>query len=200
MRSQHCRPRFAVAFRVATLMRTNLWAKLSSSESDTRPRVMAIELWAFGRTPRNPRRVLARGGRRHCDGAVHRRDDHGAVLMAGECGEIHGACAERFAARSRVAGAHEPAHDSWTESVLRRTTDPAGCRSRGGRGLAYLRDGPQRDGQDHPAEVHHGAIACDHKRDDLRRNRPAGPAVRRAGRARHRLRAPGWRDGSASHG
>ena len=66
-------------------------------------------------------------------------------------------------------------------------------------GLAHLPDGPQRHGQDHAAQVHHGPAAGDSGDDHVRRHRPAAAAGGSAGPARHRLRAAGPRDLPAAH-
>ena len=60
----------------------------------------------------------------------------------------------------RCISEHEPARRSrGAEPVVRRQPHAVGRRPRGRGGIAHLPDGPQRHGQDHPAEVHHGPAA-----------------------------------------
>ena len=86
------------------------------------------------------------------------------------------------------------------QPVLQRQPHPVGCGPRGRGGFLHLPHGPQRHGQDHAAEVHHGAAADAVGRGDVRGARSAPACGRGARAARHRLRAAGPRDFFAAHG
>ena len=76
----------------------------------------------------------------------------------------HGPGAERSARHRGVSGRHERAAGQGPQPVLRRQPHAVGRRSRRAGGLAHLPDGPQRHGQDHAAQVHHGPAAGDVRR------------------------------------
>ena len=103
-------------------------------------------------------------------------------------------------ASSRSTSAHEPAGRQGAQSVVRRQPHAVGRRSRRPAGLADVPHGPQRHGQDHAAEVHHGPAAGDVGRDRVCRHRHPRAAGGEPRAPRHRLRAAGARDLPAADG
>ena len=55
----------------------------------------------------------------------------------------------------------------YSQSVLRRQPHAVGCRPGRACRFAHVPDGPQRHGQDHTAQMHHGLAAGDLRRDHV---------------------------------
>src|SRR2546425_637915 len=94
----------------------------------------------------------------------------------------------------------ERARGQGAQSVLRRQPHAVGRRSRRPGGRPNVSHGPQRHGEDHAAQVHHGSSAGDVRRDRLQRDRSAQTSRGRSRAPRDRLRAARSGDILASDG
>ena len=111
----------------------------------------------------------------------------------------HGRRAERSARHRSVSGDMSVLSVTALNQFYGGSHTLVGRQPRRARGIAHVPDGPQRHGQDHAAQVHHGTAARGVGRDRVRRPRSSRAAARSTGAPRHRLRAAGPRDFPAAH-